>query len=59
MTDSRARKIRGGVPRVCQGALGKHMNIFIDGEAISDRDRLNDIARPDSESYVMQALSGG
>jgi molybdopterin converting factor small subunit len=42
-----------------QGALRHHMNVFIDGEQIADRDRLSDPVRPASEIYVMQALSGG
>ena len=42
-----------------QGALRKHMNIFVDGEMIEDRQHLSDPAGPDSEICVMQALSGG
>lgn len=42
-----------------QGALRKHMMIFIDGEQISDRVDLSDPVPPDGEVYVMQALSGG
>ena len=42
-----------------QGALRKHMSIFIDGKLIDDRATLSDPVRPDSELYVMQALSGG
>lgn len=42
-----------------QGALRHHMNVFVDGEQIADRDRLSDPVRPASEVYVMQALSGG
>lgn len=41
------------------GALRKHMVIFIDGQQIVDRERLGDAVRPQSELYVMQALSGG
>ncbi len=41
------------------GALRKHMLIFIDGEQLLDRQRLSDAVKPDSEIYVMQALSGG
>ncbi|MCX4241555.1 MoaD/ThiS family protein [Paraliomyxa miuraensis] len=41
------------------GALRKHMNVFVDGEQIQDRRGLADAVRPDSELYVMQALSGG
>lgn len=42
-----------------QGALRHHMNVFVDGEQIADRERLSDPVRPASEVYVMQALSGG
>ena len=41
------------------GALRKHMIIFVDAEAIHDRDGLTDPVRPHSEIHVMQALSGG
>ena len=42
-----------------QGNLRKHVNIFIDGELIADRQRLSDSFKEDSEIYIMQALSGG
>lgn len=42
-----------------QGALRKHMTVFVDGEAVRDRDGLSDGVKPDSQVYVMQALSGG
>ncbi|MGI9317318.1 MAG: MoaD/ThiS family protein [bacterium] len=43
-----------------QGALRKHMVIFLDGIALQDRVRLSDpVTRKDSEIFVMQALSGG
>jgi molybdopterin synthase sulfur carrier subunit len=42
-----------------QGALRRHMMVFVDGQQIQDRDRLSDPVRPASEIYVMQALSGG
>ena len=42
-----------------QGALRRHMMVFVDGQQISDRERLSDPVRPASEIYVMQALSGG
>ena len=41
------------------GALRHHMVVFVDGEAVSDRERLSDPVEPDSEVFVMQALSGG
>lgn len=42
-----------------RGALRKHMSIFLDGELIIDRRALSDQVTPESEIYVMQALSGG
>jgi len=42
-----------------QGALRRHMSVFVDGQQIADRDHLSDPVRPASEIYVMQALSGG
>jgi hypothetical protein len=42
-----------------QGALRKHMSVFVDGQQIADRAQLSDAVRPASEIYVMQALSGG
>ncbi|MBS0211528.1 MAG: MoaD/ThiS family protein [Planctomycetes bacterium] len=41
------------------GRLRKHMVVFVDGQAIKDRDGLSDSASEQSEIYVMQALSGG
>ena len=35
------------------------MLIAIDGELITDRIRLSDAVKPDSEIHVIQALSGG
>ena len=42
-----------------QGAVRHHVVIFVDGAAIVDRRGLSDALRPDSEIFVMQALSGG
>jgi molybdopterin synthase sulfur carrier subunit len=42
-----------------QGALRRHMMIFVDGQQIADRDGLSDSVRAGAEVYVMQALSGG
>jgi sulfur carrier protein ThiS len=42
-----------------QGAVREHVVIFLDGEPIRDRARQSDPVRPNSEIYVMQALSGG
>ena len=42
-----------------QGKLRNHVNIFIDGSMISDRANLSDVFSPNSEIYIIQALSGG
>lgn len=42
-----------------QGTLRTHMIIFVNGEAIRDRQKLSDRIGPDDELYVSQALSGG
>lgn len=42
-----------------QGALRRHVAVFIDGSSVEDRGALSDEVGPDSEVYVMQALSGG
>jgi sulfur-carrier protein len=42
-----------------QGALRRHLAIFIDGRPIRDRQWMSDALRPESRVYVVQALSGG
>jgi len=42
-----------------QGHLRKHMRILIDGQAITDLEKFKDAVNPNSEIWVMQALSGG
>jgi molybdopterin synthase sulfur carrier subunit len=42
-----------------QGALRKHMIVFVNGEQIRDRAGLSDSVGPSDQVYVMQALSGG
>ena len=42
-----------------QGALRKHVNIFIGDELLRDKHRLSDALSADSKIYIMQALSGG
>lgn len=42
-----------------QGALRKHVVIFVGGEQIRDRVGLADPVPEGAELYVMQALSGG
>ncbi len=55
----------GGIPAARgyvlddQGALRKHMAIFINGEPVLDRTRLADPVPEDGVVDVLQALSGG
>lgn len=42
-----------------QGALRKHMALFINGEPVQDRKELADDVPPDGVVDVVQALSGG
>ena len=42
-----------------QGRLRQHVNVFVDGSLIKDRDALSDEVGEESEVYFMQALSGG
>ncbi len=42
-----------------QGALRKHVTVFIDGEKLLDRTGLSDPTPDGCEVCVMQALSGG
>jgi len=42
-----------------QGALRKHVNIFVGGELIQDRIHLQDPLKESSEILIFQALSGG
>ncbi len=42
-----------------QGALRKHMNIFINSEQVTDRKGLTDSVGEADELYIIQALSGG
>ncbi|NOT74063.1 MAG: molybdenum cofactor biosynthesis protein MoaD [Cyclobacteriaceae bacterium] len=41
------------------GALRKHVNIFVKGELIQDRLTLNDPINDQDELVIFQALSGG
>lgn len=52
------RRLRGYVLDD-QSQLRRHVVIFVNGQTISDRLRLSDTVGPDSEIYIMQALSGG
>ena len=42
-----------------QGALRKHVNIFIGDDLIRDKRTLSDAVSADTRVYIMQALSGG
>lgn len=42
-----------------RGSLRPHVNIFIAGERIVDRQNLGDLVQEGSRVHVMQALSGG
>ncbi len=42
-----------------QGALRKHVTVFVNGRMLSDRGGLSDAVAPTDEVYVLQALSGG
>jgi molybdopterin synthase sulfur carrier subunit len=42
-----------------QGALRRHVAIYVNGEAVRDRVGLSDAVTPRDEIHVFQALSGG
>lgn len=42
-----------------QGHLRENVAIFIDGQRPRDTRRLDDPLQPDSQVYILQALSGG
>ena len=42
-----------------QGALRRHVAVFINGSLVHDRERLTDPVGRDDEIHVFQALSGG
>lgn len=42
-----------------QGHLRTHVVVFIDGQRVRDRVRLEESLAPDSRVHVLQALSGG
>src|SRR3954447_60510 len=42
-----------------QGALRRHVAIYVNGAALRDRERLTDPVGRDDEIYVFQALTGG
>ena len=42
-----------------QGALRRHVAVYIGGEAVRDRVKLSDPIGPEDDIYVFQALTGG
>jgi sulfur-carrier protein len=42
-----------------QGAVRRHVAIYVRGEAVRDRAKLSDPIGPDDEIHVFQALTGG
>ena len=42
-----------------QRRLRKHVNIYVNDRAVTDRVALSDPIRPEDELFVFQALSGG
>lgn len=42
-----------------QGVLRPNVVVFIDGVRCRERRVLDDVLRPDSQVYILQALSGG
>jgi sulfur-carrier protein len=42
-----------------QGAVRRHVMVFVNGQPMSDRVRLSDPVAPSDEIYVFQALTGG
>ena len=42
-----------------QNVVRQHVVVFLNGTAIRDRRTQSDVVKPDSEIFVMQALSGG
>jgi sulfur-carrier protein len=42
-----------------QGALRRHVNVYVRGDLVRDRAGLGDSVGPDDDIYVFQALTGG
>ena len=42
-----------------QGALRRHVAIYVNGAPVADRARLSDPVQPADEIHVFQALTGG
>ena len=41
------------------GGLRKHVNIFINGNMVKDREKLSDVLNENDKVNIIQALSGG
>lgn len=41
------------------GALRKHVNVFVGGNMIGDREKLSDVVTENDDVHIIQALSGG
>ena len=54
-----ARPVLRGYVLDDQGAVRRHVAIYVKGEAVRDRAKLSDPIGPDDEIYVFQALTGG
>lgn len=54
-----ARPVLRGYVLDDQGALRRHVAVYINGRPAKDRARLGDPVSPDDEIYVFQALTGG
>ena len=69
VTGNNVKEVIGGVreiyPRLVDyvleenGALRKHVNIFINNTFINDRQQLSDTVQENDKVYIIQALSGG
>ena len=42
-----------------QGALRRHVIVYVNGRPVNDRVQLTDLVGPRDEIYVFQALTGG
>ena len=42
-----------------RGAVRQHVSVFVGDQPVRDRASLSDVVEPESEIYVLQALSGG
>ena len=58
-------KVEGQFPGISSylvddtGSLRKHVNIFVQGDLIKDRNHLSDAVKKSDELLIFQALSGG